>query len=424
MRSSPTSFLPLVVFLAACSSSSSGGTAAPAPSPAVGRYALHYTTSPAAETHWCEYKKMPKTASGEVLVRGVTWSWQNAHHWSLYRLQPGAPANLPLDQPFDCFAPVGAMQYAQSSSAFVQAEPKGADAFPEGTAFPFRSEEVVIFQTHSVNTTAAPLDVTLDVDFQTVDASTEPARLGLIQFYDPYIVVPAHTEATAQMRCRVPQDITLVRSTTHTHTRGLRVDSYLDQPDGTPAATPFVSSTNWDTPPVLNDAVKVPSGAYLRTVCKYKGDEHDLVVQGQYKGDKEMCMLIAYYHPVVEGPTQAIFENCVQTPLPIDVPVSGVGDSYGSGANACGAALGCIQKVDPSEFPNPHDGQIDVGPAFQKCIVDSCASASVPLFTLLKCVQSSCEKECRDPSTCPGCVVAKCGSEYAGCSKHACDAAP
>ena len=418
---------------AACSSTSTPGGATPAdagvteagPTAAGSTYALRYTTAPSQETHWCEYKKMPKSATGEVLVAGVAWSWKAAHHWGLYRLVESAPvAELPLDTPFDCFAPAGAMKYAQFSSAFLQGEPTGTIAFPATTAFPFKSEEVVLFQTHAINTTASPTSTQLDVTMTIADPASVKDRLGLVQFYDPYIVVPAHTDAVAQMRCKVPQDITLVRTTTHEHSRGTKVETFLDGADGTPSTTPLLTSTNWDLPLIKNDPVKVGKGQYLRTVCHYTGDEHPMVVQGQFKGDKEMCMTIAYYYPVVEARKQALFENCIQNPvLTPQGELEGFGDGFGTGSATCGTTLTCVQNVlgkDPTEAPNPHDGQIDVGPNFQKCIVDSCASASSPLFGMLDCVQKSCKTECADPATCQTCVLAKCLDAYSACSSHTC----
>ena len=427
-----SSLLPIgLFFLAACSSSKSSPSSpddagSPDAGPAASAYSLKYTTPPAQETHWCEYKKMPKSTGGDLLVSGVSWSWKAAHHWALYRLVPTAPvATLPLDTPFDCFNPAGAMQYAQFSSAFLQGEPTGTIDFPAGTAFPFGSEDVVLFQTHSINTGSAPADVELDVSFKVADAASVQNRLGLIQFYDPYIVVPAHTDAVAQMRCKVPQDITLVRSTTHEHVRGTKVESFLDGADGAPAATPFLSSTNWDLPVISNDLIKVTSGQYVRTVCHYTGDDHPMVVQGQYKADKEMCMTIAYYYPVVTDPQeQALFENCVQNPLLSPKgEVPSFGDSFGTGGATCQTTLTCVQNVlgkDPTEAPNPHDGQIDVGPNFQKCIVDSCASASTPLFKMLNCVRAQCAAECADPAKCQPCVIDKCSAEFSACSSHTC----
>ncbi len=420
MRHSVPVFLSLVSL--ACSSSSP----APAPDRNV-QFALKYTTAAGQETHWCEYKKLPKSASGEVLVSGAKWSWKNAHHWAIYRLQPGTPiADLPLDKPFDCFNPLGAMKYAQFSSAFLQAEPSGETSFPAGTAFPFASDEIVILQTHAINTTAAPIDISVDLQLKVSDAAAVQNKLGLIQFYDPYIYVPAHAAATAQMRCKIPQDITLVRTTTHFHMRGARVDSFLDASDGTRATSPFVSSTSWALPPVLDAPVKVPQGSYIRTVCQYQGDDSNPAVQGQYKGDKEMCMTIAYYYPVVEGPAQGLFENCVQNPLttPDGKELAGFGDSFGTGSVGCFDTLSCVQKVlgaNPSEAPNPHDGQIDVGPNFQKCIVDSCPSASTPLFRATNCIGTKCAQDCSDPQKCQSCVIANCGAEVGVCMAQKCE---
>src|SRR5678816_2533489 len=103
--------LPVLALLGACSAPEGAGVT----------WAVKYDTAPGQETHWCEYKKLPSSDSGELLVGGASWSWKNAHHWALYRLLPGAPvAELPLDQPFDCFSPVGAMKWAQPSSVLLQ----------------------------------------------------------------------------------------------------------------------------------------------------------------------------------------------------------------------------------------------------------------------------------------------------------------
>jgi Copper type II ascorbate-dependent monooxygenase, C-terminal domain len=427
---SPVFLACLVVLVSACSSTKSNGSGPLDDGGAGGLgtseapYALAYTTPASQETHWCEYRKMPKSDSGDVLVSGVRWSWKSAHHWGLYRLVPSAPvADLPLGQPFDCFAPA-AMQYAQYSSSFLQGEPSGTIDFPAGTAFPFKSEEVVLFQTHSINTTSAPAAISLDVTFRVADASVVKDRLGLIQFYDPYIVVPAHTDAVAQMRCKVPQDITLVRSTTHQHTRGTKAETFLDGADGSPAPSPFVSTTNWDSPQIVTEPVKVTAGQYIRTVCHYKGDDHPMVVQGQNKADNEMCMTIAYYYPVVSPDVQPLFENCVQNPaLTPEGRKDGFGDSFGTGTDACAAALTCVQDVvakDPTEAPTLRNAQLQVGGDFQKCVVNSCPSASAPLVDMLTCVGTSCSTECADPTKCQACVLDKCSVQLGACYRHAC----
>lgn len=412
--------LVLAFTLAACSSSpetggGGAGGAGGAPSgTATQRYSFAFTTHSGQETHWCQYARMPEGNGKDVVVTGYQWSWQNMHHWALYRTTKDLPADVSFDQPFDCFAP-GGMQYAENASLVLGGGQTGDLEFPEGTGFGFKPGEVVIFQAHTLNTTTADVQATIDVDVKTADPATVTDRLGLLQFYDPYIVVPAHTEATAQMRCRVPQDITVVQSTTHEHIRGTGVQVFLDTPDATPTTTPFLESTDWEHPNTAPQAMKVAAGSHIRTQCRYLGDAHD-VIQGQDKMDNEMCMFIGYYYPVVpQDQGGALFENCVQDSVP-----GGVGDQYGTGTQTCADALTCVQGCPAGDAPQGGDGRIDVGKCWQQCLVGSCPSAAEPLNKLLACVVGKCADACSGSGDCPTCVVTNCAAEYTSCQSNAC----
>src|SRR5262249_45955090 len=155
------------------------------------------------------------------------------------------------------------------ASLLLEPAQSGEQLFPAGTGFAFQPGEVVIFQAHTLNTTPADIHPTLDVKLELGDPATVPDRLGLLQFYDPSIVVPAHTQAKAQMRCSIPQDMSVVLGTTHQHVRGTGVQVFVDAPDGTPGQTPIVSSTDWQHPAVSGDVVKLAAGSHVRTVCDY-----------------------------------------------------------------------------------------------------------------------------------------------------------
>jgi len=403
--------------LAACSSSppettgggGSGGAGA-APGTSTQRYSLAFTTAPGQETHWCQYARMPEGDGKDLVVTGYEWTWENMHHWALYRTTADLPADVSFDEQFDCFAPDG-MKYAAPGSLVLGGGAKGSLAFPEGTGFGFKPGEVVIFQAHTLNTSMSDIKATIDVDVKSADPAKVPNRLGLIQFYDPYIFVPAHTEATAHMRCSIPQDITVVQGTTHEHTRGIGVQVFLDPPGAARATAPFLESKDWEHPSVSNEALKIAAGSHVRTKCSYLGDAHD-TIQGQNKLDNEMCMFIGYYYPVIDD--GGLFENCVQDSVP-----GGVGDEYGTGTRSCSDSLTCIQACAPEDAPRPGDGRIDVGACWQKCLVDSCATATGPLNMLGACVQNKCATECSG-GDCPTCVVSKCGAEYGACASQAC----
>jgi hypothetical protein len=402
-----------VLVTAACSSTpptgSGGGGGAPSGADEA-HYTFSFTTAPGQETHWCQYMKMPERESGDVLVTGYRWSWQNMHHWALYRTTKDLPANVSLNEPFDCFAP-GAMKYAAPASLQLGAGATGDQSFPEGTGFGFEPGEIVVFQAHTLNTSSADLHPTIDLTVKLGDPAKTPNRLGLIQFYDPYIYVPAHTQARAQMRCAIPQDLTIVQATTHEHIRGTGVSVFLDAPDGTLGQKPLLQSSDWEHPSTSNDILQVAKGSHIRTVCDYLGDAHD-VIQGQDKQDNEMCMYIAYYYPAITD--GGLFENCVQTPIP-----GGVGDGYGTGAKSCADTLTCIQSCPPGDAPNPGDGRIDVGACWQRCLVDSCEKAAAPLNALSFCVQNECAAECSG-GDCASCVIQNCASEYGACQSQGC----
>ncbi|MFT3776345.1 MAG: hypothetical protein QM820_64195 [Minicystis sp.] len=418
MHLRPSFAFALVSLLAACSSSSpetsgtggGGGSGGSGTGTSTQHYSLQFTTKSGQETHWCQYARMPEGDGKEVVVTGYDWTWENMHHWALYRTTADLPANVSFDEPFDCFAP-GAMEHAGPASLALGGTATGTLDFPSGTGFTFKPGEVVIFQAHTVNTSASDVTAKFEVDVKSARAADVPNRLGLIQFYDPYIVVPAHTEATAQMRCKIPQDITVVQGTTHEHTRGIGVQVFLDAPDGTRADKPFLESKDWEHPSVSNELMKIAAGSHVRTRCSYLGDESD-VIQGQDKIDNEMCMFIGYYYPVVQD--GGLFENCVQDSVP-----GGVGDEFGTGSRTCTESLNCIQACPPGDAPNPGDGRIDVGKCWQKCLVDSCPAASGPLNKLTGCVGAQCAEACSG-GDCAACVVSKCGAEYGACSTSTC----
>ena len=381
----------------------------------IASHSFQFATPPGEETHWCQYMRLPTGDGGELLLTGYRWKWSGLHHWSLYRTVADLPADLDFEHPFDCFQP-GAMQYASPASILIVGDPDGDRGFPAGMGFALRSEEVVLVQAHTINPTSATVYPTLEVGLELARPSDVTTRLGLIQFYDPYIVVPAHTDALAQMRCRFPGDATILRATTHQHVRGTGVRVYLDAADGQSATEPVVESWSWEHPTVLESELQVQAGSYAHTICSYHGDDHPLVVQGQDKLDNEMCMFIGFYYPVAareEG--GEAFENCVQTPLP-----GGVGDAFGNGVASCAEALSCVRSCPPGEAPRPGDGRVDVGACWQTCIVDSCPAASAPLDAFLYCVRQQCAAECSGGSSCSACVAAKCAAPYAACQAQRC----
>jgi hypothetical protein len=420
-KTSLPKILPVLsVFAVGLASIASQGCSTSTPSDGEGggkpqsqHYSFAFTTAPGAETHWCQYTKLEDVDATGTAVTGFSWKWTNMHHWGVYQTTADLPANVELDKPFDCFEK-DAMKYAQPGALILGGGATGEQKFPEGTGFTFKPGEIVIFQAHTVNPSSDPLDVTLDVDLATAAPADIPNPLGLIQFYDPYIVVPPHTAATAGMRCAIPKDMTILFGSTHQHTRGTEINVFHDTPTER-AATPFITSKDWEHPTVA-DKFEAKAGDHIRTVCDYMGDDNE-VIQGQNRDSSEMCMFIGYYYPVLptENFERGLFENCVQDSIPL-----GTGDEYGVGTVNCNDSLACIQACPAGDAPNPGDGKIDVGPCWQKCLVDSCPTAAAPLNDLGYCVQTQCATECSG-GDCSSCVLSKCKDSYVACAANACE---
>jgi len=322
---------------------------------------------------------------------------------------PDVPKDVNTDEPFDCFAP-DATKYMQAAAFVQQFEPEHEMAFDEGAGLALESGGLFVFQTHSVNATDQPIEPTISIELDLADPSEVPNRLGLIQFYDPYIVIQPNSEATARMRCKIPRDLTVIRRWGHFHVHGVEGNVYLDPPGGPTGTTPIASLTDWEHPPQLSDRLELPKDSHVRMECKYRGREK-LVLQGSDKLDNEMCMFIAYYYPELppeEGKTD--FENCLY------------GDWYGTGTKTCKDLLACIQSCPQGEAPNVANTKVDVGPCWQQCLVDSCPSATTPFSALRVCLENNCSSECESfGEVCSSCVGSKCLSEYAGCQTAACE---
>lgn len=399
----------LMAALAACSSNGRASNPGPQEGSSSLSLTLTFRTDPGKETHWCQYVRIPKGTSDKLILTGYRWKMATMHHWTLYRTTPDLPKEVPTDQPFDCFAP-GAASYMQAAAITQEFMPESRMSFEPGAGFALDSEGVVVIQAHTLNATAAPIEpqVTIQLDF--ADPSTVPNKLGLIQFYDPYIVVPPRATASAHMRCNIPRDLTVIRRWGHMHVRGIEANVFLDPPGAPPDTTPVASVTDWEHPPVLLDKLQLPKDSKVRMVCNYLGTDTP-AFQGPNKLDNEMCMFIAYYYPEItpqEGGTD--FENCIN------------GDWYGTGTTSCSELLSCIQACPAGDRPNVRNTKVDVGPCWQQCVVDSCPSATTPFGELRDCLETNCSSECASfGAACNSCVASKCVGEFATCQAATCN---
>jgi hypothetical protein len=369
---------------------------------------LETTLAPGAEAYRCRFVRMPK-ADGEIFVRGGQHTLSpGAHHYLLFRTtltsiaaEDGAVT--------DCVEHDGVMKYVKGFVTGGQTPHESAD-FPAGAAIAFASEEVLLLQAHFLNASAAPLDARVDVVLRTTPADAVEQRAGLLQFYDPFIAVPAHAAASAAMRCPIPKDITLLSAGPHMHRHGKSYAAFLDLPGEPRATTPFYTSDDWEHPTYLLGYQKIPAGSFIRFRCDYQNDDAAPVVQGLSADHDEMCMFGGYYVPAMAPEDEACFGM----------------DGHGTGDRACGDTRACVDACPTDSRPDLGFGRAQVGACWQTCIARSCPNVTKLLFAELRCREASCAAECADTTTaagdaaCEACSRAHCGAEVSACEATAC----
>jgi hypothetical protein len=365
------------------------------------QFSMTLTVPAGSEQTMCKFVKMP--AGMAYATSGHHEYTPGSHHMLLYRtditkLEPG------MDQVQDCYEGMnGSIMSHVRGVLYGSQVPKASTMLPDGVAYALASEEVLLLQVHYLNATMAPLESTVNVWLHTTP--NKAANLaGVLFFYDPFIVVPPASMATAQARCTLPQDITLLSVFPHYHARGVGYRAYLDEPS--PAADPFYTSTDWTHPAAWTGGPrKIAAGSAIRWYCDYDNTSGSSeFVSGGSAATNEMCMFTGAYYPAMDAESEACFRNM---------------NMFGNGTATCGDTLTCLQQCPSGATPMFMLGNPDIDPCWQHCFVASCPSASDVLFPELKCIGDNCSAECAAGS-CAACAQQKCLTQSISCLNHAC----
>jgi hypothetical protein len=388
--------LAIVLLLAACSGSPTAGDTT---------FTMQLTVGVNSEQTLCQFVTMP--ALEAYLTSAHHEYTPGSHHMLLYRTDLSA-LDPSLAGVLDCYEGGGGtiMRHVRGV-LYGSQEPMGSMTLPDGVAFHVAAGEVLLMQVHYLNATMQALNSTVKVTLHTV-ANRAPNLAGTLFYYDPFIDVPPGSMATANARCTLPQDITLLGVYPHYHARGIGYQAYLDLPSQPAAANPFYTSTDWTHPaPWTGGPMTIHTGSAIRWYCDYDNSQGaDEYFQGPSALTNEMCMFTGAYYPAMDATSEGCFK--------------GMG-MFGSGTKTCGETLTCLQACPVGSAPNlvpGTDGAVD--PCWQKCFVQSCPSASDPLLTQLACLGANCKSECA-AGNCSACAQQKCLSQSLACLNAACN---
>jgi hypothetical protein len=388
-----------LAFLALCACSNTAATGDTT-------FTMQLTVDAGTETTQCQFVTMPKGTSYAVSMHHEYTP--GSHHMLLYRtdLTTIDPSLAGLQ---DCYeGGNGTIMSHVRGVLYGSQEPMGMSMLPAGVGFELQSQEVLLFQVHYLNATTGPLQSKVQVTLHTVP-DKQPNLAGVLFYYDPFIDVPPMSTATANARCTLPQNITLLGVFPHYHARGVGYRAFLDLPSQPAAADPFYTSTDWTHPaPWTGGPMTITQGTAIRWYCDYdnssSGNEY---FQGPSALTNEMCMFTGAYYPAMDAAQEGCFSSM---------------SMFGSGTQACGATLNCFQACPqgtaPAGLGTSQGGDVD--PCWQKCFVQSCPSASDALLPELKCLGDNCKTECA-AGNCMTCAQQKCLSQSLACLNHVCN---
>jgi len=346
---------------------------------------LHASATIAAghEEIACRYVVLPDQAL--EIARFAHHYTPGSHHMLLY------PTNLTPDQvddseTFDC---TGRGDLHQTGVAYGGAEPDGELTYPDGIGMRLPAHAVMLLETHYLNATNEPVDADVRINLW---YATQPIEVeaGTLFFYDWHILVPpAPGQASATMRCHLPQDISLLYATSHMHRRGVAFDSQLLR-DGTDPL-PLHQSDDWaaPTPSVFWPPLELAAGDTVEFRCDYRNDLPNPVVEGESAATNEMCIFIGGYWPKMPADDELCLADG-------DAPVL-------SGSHTCQESVNCMLDAGVGNW---------VGG--QECVADTCAASADALSRFVVCVD---RYDCWGDQSC---VAFNCSDAWSACVDAGC----
>ncbi|MEZ4224562.1 MAG: hypothetical protein R3B13_26665 [Polyangiaceae bacterium] len=382
-------FVAAMPMLVACGSSDD-----PAP-PSSSRPTLDFKFSASVqagdEIQKCQFVQLPKDGDELVVGRIFHKYSPGSHHFLVYRTElteiPSGGEQLITCDETDWMSNVRGVIYAAQ-------ETDGEFVMPQGVGQKFEPGEVMLVQTHYLNTTPSTLDAQIDLHMELMEPKELEHEAGVLFFYNPAISLGAAASGSAELTCPLPAEVTLGFAASHMHKRGTFFTA--DSTDKAAAALlgPLYETTEWEEPVprvfALDPAARLAAGSQIRYRCDFDNAGAAPVVSGPSADTNEMCMFVAMYWPRQDQHT----EFCRG------------GKTTSSGTVGSVDTFKCLVGCGGSG-PNPS--------CSSSCWANACPGAPMPLVDFAFCLQEDCGLECAlDPTgaSCKSCVGKTCPDAY------------
>lgn len=256
----------------------------------------------------CMYGAFP-TDRGVIAVPSAESHYTpGSHHILAYRSDL---TSIPDGQTgvWDCSD--GAWMMHETGSYYEAQQPDARRDLPAGVAHKFQPGEIVILQSHYVNTTDKDIAAHVVLTMHTVDLQTIQYEAGTILFSNVRIDIAPHSKARVTMTCPIAQDINPALLWSHMHKRALGFVATTD--DSAAAATlgTLYSQDDWSEPQPreypTSPPVTLHAGSHITFSCDYQNDSDATFTYGNSAETNEMCILHGMYWPRMPSMNEQCF---------------------------------------------------------------------------------------------------------------------
>jgi len=259
---------------------------------------------PTGEREICQAVRLPITKPVDIdritvrMPKGLTLS---SHHFAMFLADATTP-DLPMDGPQDnvgCVGTGGAL--VSPILAFIQRVGGDVITFPKGVGVTLSPNQVLLFNSHYVNVSDAPVDVDVAVNFRKARRGSVTKHAKSFQLGTFRIAVPPGQRGSVTSEWTVPFPMSLVWASSHSHkhTESADVDALVGG-----VAQPLVRTTSYAEPDFSYfrppDLRLVP-GDVIRWTCRYRNGTEKPVTFGVTAED-EMCFAVGFFVTDDDGP--------------------------------------------------------------------------------------------------------------------------
>ena len=250
-----------------------------------------------AEMLKCIYAQMP-TDRVTAIGSAESHYTPGSHHLLVYRSDlTSIPANG--QGIWDCKD--GAWSLHERGAYYEAQQPDAMRALPEGIAHKFQPGEVIIIQSHYINTTQQDIPAHVAFQMHQVEFESVAQEAGTLFFDDLNVSVPAHSRASVTMTCPILDDINPALLWSHMHKRGVHFVATTDDPEAAEALGTLYESSDWSEPQPreypTDPPVVLHAGSHISFTCEYQNDSDAAFMFGQSAETNEMCILHGMYWP-------------------------------------------------------------------------------------------------------------------------------